>query len=120
MTPALEAYLDMTELLARVDGDRELLVELLGLFQEDFPRLQEALRLAVEAGNASQVEKAAHTLKGLFANLSIKLASQCAARVELAARAGEAQQILSAMAELDYAEAGLTEAVASFIVGTEP
>ena len=46
---ALEQYVDMTELLHRVEGDRELLMELLTLFQEDFPRLRDALHAAVDS-----------------------------------------------------------------------
>jgi HPt (histidine-containing phosphotransfer) domain-containing protein len=117
---ALERYVDMTELLARVDNDRELLVELLTLFQEDFPRLRDELHAAVDAGNQNQAEKAAHTLKGMLANLSIKHADQLAASVEIAARAGDAQEIQKAMAGFDREETGLLAAVESFISGRNP
>ncbi len=117
---ALEQYVDMAELLARVEDDRELLMELLMLFQKDFPRLREALQFTVHAGDPYQVEKAAHTLKGMFASLSVKQASQLAANVELAARTGDAQRIIEAMAELDREEAGLAAAVESFMAGREP
>jgi two-component system, sensor histidine kinase and response regulator len=117
---ALERYVDMTELLARVDNDRDLLVELLTLFQEDFPRLRDELHAAVDAGNPSQAEKAAHTLKGMLANLSIKHSNQLAASVEIAARAGDAQEIQKAMASFDREETGLLAAVESFIAGNNP
>ena len=86
---ALERYVDMTELLARVDNDSELLV-------------------------------AAHTLKGMLANLSIKHADQLAASVEIAARAGDAQEIQKAMAGFDREETGLLAAIESFISGRNP
>jgi HPt (histidine-containing phosphotransfer) domain-containing protein len=117
---ALERYVDMTELLARVDNDRDLLVELLTLFQEDFPRLRDELHAAVDAGNQNQAEKAAHTLKGMLANLSIKHADQLAASVEIAVRAGDAQEIQKAMAGFDREETGLLAAVESFISGRNP
>jgi HPt (histidine-containing phosphotransfer) domain-containing protein len=117
---ALEQYVDMTELLHRVEGDRELLIELLTLFQEDFPRLRDALHAAVDSKDQIQVEKTAHTLKGMLANLSVKQASRLAANVEIAARTGDAQRILEAVAELDRDEQGLVEAVESFIAGVEP
>ena len=117
---ALERYVDMTELLARVDNDRELLVELLTLFQEDFPRLRDELHAAVDAGNQNQAEKAAHTLKGMLANLSIKHAAQLAASVEIAVRAGDAQEIQKAMAGFDREETGLLAAIESFISGRNP
>ncbi len=117
---ALERYVDMTELLARVDNDHELLMELLALFREDFPRLRDALHVAVDTGNPNQVEKAAHTLKGMLANLSMKHAGQLAARVELAARAGDAQEIRKAMADFDREVTGLPAAVELFIADRNP
>ena len=117
---ALECYVDMTELLARVDNDRELLVELLTLFQEDFPRLRDEMHAAIDAGNPNQAEKAAHTLKGMLANLSIKHAVQLAASVELAARAGDAQEMQKAIAGFDREETGLLAAVESFLAGRNP
>ncbi len=117
---ALEHYVDMTELEARVDHDRELLVELLTLFQNDFPRLRDALHAAVDAGNLKQVEEVAHTLKGMLANLAIKLPCQLAAGIELAARAGDAQQVQKALSKFDREEAGLLAAVESFIADRNP
>jgi len=117
---ALEQYVDMAELLHRVEDDRELLMELLALFQEDFPRLRDALHSAVDSKDPIQVERTAHTLKGMLANLSVKHASRLAANVEIAARTGDARRILEAMAELDREEQGLVAAVESFIAGVEP
>lgn len=116
----LERFVDMTELNARVDNDRELLVELLTLFQEEFPRLRDSLHAAVDAGNLKQVEEIAHTLKGMLANLAIKLPSQHAAGVEFAARAGDAQAVQKAVAKFNREEAGLLAAVESLIAGRNP
>lgn len=116
----LERFVDMTELNARVDNDRELLVELLTLFQNEFPRLREALHAAVDAGNLNEVEEVAHTLKGMLANLAIKLPSQLAASIEFAARAGDAQEVQKALAKFDREEAGLLAAVESLIAGRNP
>jgi HPt (histidine-containing phosphotransfer) domain-containing protein len=116
----LERFVDMTELNARVDNDRELLVELLTLFQTEFPRLHEALHAAIDSGNLNQVEEIAHTLKGMLANLAIKLPSQLAAGVEFAARAGDAQEVQKAVARFDREEAGLLAAVEAFIAGRNP
>ncbi len=117
---ALERYVNMSELLARIDNDHELLIELLTLFQADFPRLRDALHVAVDKGNPNQVEKAAHTLKGMLANLSMKQADQLAARVKLAARAGDAQEIQKATADFDREVAGLLAAVELFIADRNP
>jgi HPt (histidine-containing phosphotransfer) domain-containing protein len=44
---AQNSRVNFTELLERVDGDRELLRELLGIFKREFPRVFQQLRQAV-------------------------------------------------------------------------
>ena len=114
-----EQYVNMTELLARVDNDRELLAELFALFQKDFPRLRDALHGAVDSGNPLQVEEAAHTLKGMLANLSIKQGAELAAGVEAAAHTGDMLQIGQAVAAFHRETAGLPAALHSFRTGWE-
>ena len=55
-------------MLARLDGDRELAVELAGIFVEECPRMLQRLREAVAAGSADEVRRAAHALKGSVSN----------------------------------------------------
>lgn len=117
---SLEQYLNMPELLARVENDRELLAELFALFQGHFPRLRDALRGAVDSCDPSQAEKAAHTLKGMLANLSIKHGAALAANVEAAARAGDEREIQQALAAFDGEETGVLAAVDGFMAGGEP
>jgi HPt (histidine-containing phosphotransfer) domain-containing protein len=117
---SLEQYVNMPELLARIDNDSELLTELLALFQEEFPRLRDALHNAVHTGDARQVEKAAHAMKGMLASLSIEHGAALAANVEAAARAGDAREIQQAMAAFDGEETGLLAAVGTFMAGGEP
>jgi two-component system, sensor histidine kinase and response regulator len=116
---SLEQYVNMPELLARVDNDNELLAELLALFQDEFPGLRDALHNAAHAGDPRQVEKAAHALKGMLANLSIKHGATLAANVEAAARAGDKREIQQAMAAFDAEETGLLAAVDRFMAGGE-
>jgi HPt (histidine-containing phosphotransfer) domain-containing protein len=112
---SLEGYLNLAELLARVEDDRELLADLLNLFQEDFPRLRAALRSAAESGNAAETQKAAHALKGMLANLSMRRAAELAAGVEAAARAGDPLEIEKALAAFDREQQGLLASVNSFL-----
>ena len=57
-----------TELLALMDGDRELLQELIDVFLEDAPRRIEDVRHALDTGDAVGLYRAAHTLKGSAGN----------------------------------------------------
>lgn len=117
---SLEQYVDLPELLARVENDQELLAELLALFLKDYPRLRDTLHHAVHAGDPRQVEKAAHTLKGMLGNLSIKHGAERAANVEAAARTGDAREIQQGIAALEEEETGLLAAVSAFMAGGEP
>jgi len=107
----------MTELLARVDHDRELLAELFTLFQESFPRLQHALHSAVDSDDWLQAAKTAHTLKGMLANLSIKQGAELAAGVEAAARTGDAQQIRLVVSAFNQEAAEFSAALDGFMTG---
>lgn len=117
---AIEQYVDMPELLARVENDRELLSELLALFLKDYPKLRDVLHHAVHAGDARQVKEAAHALKGMLANLSIQHGAELAAKVDAAARAGDAREIELAVAAFDAEGTGLLAAVAAFMAGGKP
>lgn len=81
--------LDRVELLARVDGDRNLLAEIVRLFVEERPALLESMETALRDGQAQDLARAAHKAKGAFGNLSAPLAQQAAVELELLARHGE-------------------------------
>jgi len=61
---------DREELLERVDNDMELLRHLFELFTRDYPTLLDEMQQAVDAGQAEDLQRAAHTLKGMLGNLS--------------------------------------------------
>jgi HPt (histidine-containing phosphotransfer) domain-containing protein len=81
--------LDRVALLERVDGDRQLLAELVRLFVEGRPALLTAMENALRDGDAKELACAAHKAKGVFGNLSGPLAQQAAAELELLARRAE-------------------------------
>ena len=81
--------IDLAELFARVENDRDLLRDLLSLFKEEFPRHQQALREAVESLDTARAAREAHTLKGMLSNLAAREAAGAAAVLESQARSGE-------------------------------
>jgi len=74
--------LDKDEVLARVDGDMELLRELHGIFVAEYPKLLSRVREAMTERNGDALGKAAHTIKGMLANLGAKSAAEAALRLE--------------------------------------
>jgi len=79
---------DQAAALARVEGDAELLTELVTLFLEDYPRQLAAIRGALATGDAQALTKHAHTLKGSVGNFAAPEAFEAARQLELAGREG--------------------------------
>ena len=63
--------IDKNEVLGRVDGDIELLRELHGIFVAEYPKLLTKVREAMSERNGEALGKAAHTIKGMLANLGL-------------------------------------------------
>lgn len=81
--PSVDAQtFNYSELLERVDNDRELMRELLEIFKKDFPRHREELQAAVASGDLRRVQVIGHTLKGVFGNLAAGRAAVLAAQLE--------------------------------------
>jgi len=80
---------DPEEVLARVEGDRTLLAELVDIFKVESPRLLTDLRRCIEANDAKGTEYAAHALKGSVGNFGAHAASDAALALELLGRGGD-------------------------------
>lgn len=77
-----EPIVNVDELLARVDNDAELLRELIAIFKTEFPRHLSALRQAIGQGDLKNIQKSAHTLKGMLLSLGATRAAAAAATLE--------------------------------------
>ncbi|MBI1764108.1 MAG: PAS domain S-box protein [Acidobacteria bacterium] len=82
-----EKVFDETALLAQVEGDTELLTELVELFAGDSPRLLTELKQALDTGHSKAVAQAAHALKGAASNFGAQDVVALARRLEEAGRA---------------------------------
>ena len=112
-------FVDLSELLGRVENDRELLAELFAMFQQEFPILQDELHDAMRMKNLLRIATAAHTLKGLLANLSMRHCAKLAASIEAAARSEDIPAIYVTLAAFDLEIAALPSAVSAFISGQQ-
>ena len=93
--------IDYEMALGRVGGDRDLLAELAGMFEEEYPRLLEGVRIGLRTGNGDAVNAAAHQLKGLLAQFGADRARDAAYALEAAGRAGDLHQAAEAFTELE-------------------
>jgi len=87
---------DLDDALARIEGDRELLEEIVSIFIAECASNMDAIRQAHSAGDARLLERLAHTVKGASANLGAVAVSQAAFRIEKTAASGD----LASCAEL--------------------
>jgi two-component system, sensor histidine kinase and response regulator len=78
--------IDLASALERLDGDRALFDELTHLFEQECPKVIEAMRHAIATRDARSLEQQAHALKGSSANLGALAVSHAAAEIERIAR----------------------------------
>ena len=83
---AIEQVLNLAELQQRVDGDAELLLEIVNLFIEHRPNIMGELQKGLAAGDCRAVEHAAHQLKGSIGNFAALIALQPALELEMMGR----------------------------------
>ena len=69
-------------IMERVDGDRELLNEIVELFLAECPKLVSNVKEAIAKQDSKTLEFAAHTLKGAVGNLAASKAYSCAQELE--------------------------------------
>jgi len=105
--PAAASSVDAAELMARVDGDRELLAELVEIFRAESPRLLAELRRCVAAGDAHGVQEAAHAIKGTVGNFAGHAASEAALALEKMGQRGQLVDASACATRLETAVAAL-------------
>jgi two-component system, sensor histidine kinase and response regulator len=81
--------LDTAAALSRVEGDRDLLEELVRLFMEECPGNLNEIRHAVDTGDADVLLRLTHTIKGAAMNLGALKVSDAASALEDHTRGGD-------------------------------
>jgi signal transduction histidine kinase/CheY-like chemotaxis protein/HPt (histidine-containing phosphotransfer) domain-containing protein len=79
---------DWEAALERVNGDRELLAELVQLFLREYPGWVGEMNRGLAAGEAPLVKRAAHNVKSCLGNFGARAAYERALRVEAIGREG--------------------------------
>jgi HPt (histidine-containing phosphotransfer) domain-containing protein len=100
-TTASPTAFDPAIVLQRVDGDQELLKEVITLFLEDTPGLLAEIRLAAARGDGEALERASHTLKGSVGNFGARAAQELALALELMGRQRDFARAADTAARLD-------------------
>jgi two-component system sensor histidine kinase/response regulator len=93
--------LDHAEMLAVMEGDYGLLLELAEIFLADTPPLMTRLRDAVTQRDSSRIASLAHRIGGSAGNFRARSAASAARQMEEMARRGDLQNVEMAWADLE-------------------
>ncbi|MGO9640195.1 MAG: PAS domain S-box protein [Candidatus Acidiferrales bacterium] len=111
--PVAEPF-DFAAQMDRVEGDVELLTDLIQLFLDDLPRQVDVLRKAVEECDLKGIEREAHRLRGSAGSLGAPAVSAAAARLEKSGREGNYPAARAGWAELEGEIVRLESALRNF------
>jgi HPt (histidine-containing phosphotransfer) domain-containing protein len=84
-----EEIIDLKDVLERVQDDKELLAELLDIYQEDFVIKRKALGDAIVAHDIAKIKEVAHSMKGSSGNISAKPLHAACLQLETLAKEGK-------------------------------
>ncbi|MFA5059152.1 MAG: Hpt domain-containing protein [Candidatus Omnitrophota bacterium] len=93
--------IDLNEVLERVQDDKELLLELIGIFLGDCPAKLSAMKMAAEKKDFGQIKDLAHSLKGASANISAKKISAIFLQIEQMAKNNDAASTLQLLTQVN-------------------
>jgi HPt (histidine-containing phosphotransfer) domain-containing protein len=91
---------DMARALERMGDDRGLLGQIIDVILEDSRPLLDAVETALGARAFPEVERAAHSLRGLVSNVGCDVVRERATRIEQFARGEDAEAIADALPAL--------------------
>ncbi len=110
-----EFLFDPGVVLKRVDGDRDLLKEIAGLFFDSTPALLTEIGNAITRGDSNALERASHTLKGSVGNFGVRHAFDLAFALEQMGRNGDFARAREIFEQLQQQVALLGPALESFL-----
>ena len=113
MRQAVGNGFDLSEALARTDGDLELLQELGQRFLQELEDLLDDMRCAISGGDCAALSVAAGDLKGSASNFGAHAAAAAALRLEQMGESGVIEGADGVLAELDSSMARLRPALES-------
>jgi CheY-like chemotaxis protein len=93
--------IDLTEALESVEGDHDLLSEMVRAFLEDSPRMMSAIREAIRCREPRALQQAAHGLKGSMLAVGARTGSERASELESMGASGQLHRAHEAFARLE-------------------
>lgn len=92
---------ERARVLQRLGGDENLFRELVEYFVEDSAQILDQMRAAARSRDAAELERAAHSIKGLAANFEGRAAVEIARDIEGLAQSGSIESLEPLIGQLD-------------------
>ncbi len=96
-----EEIIDLKDVMERVQDDKELLLELLDIYQEDFVAKRQALGEAIAAKDIGKIKEVAHSMKGSSGNISAKSLHASCLKLEALAKEGNVEAMSPVLVAID-------------------
>jgi PAS domain S-box-containing protein len=110
----MDLIFNRSAVLDSLDGNADLLHEIVGIFLTRFPNQMEKIREAIATRDAKILERAAHALKGSAANLLAGGVVEAALQLEMMGRAGTFNRSGEALQALEEEIVKLQNALGEF------
>jgi HPt (histidine-containing phosphotransfer) domain-containing protein len=107
----IESVVNLAAALALVDGDRELLGELVGVFLHEYPGQMASVRDAVERRDPRGLRRTAHLLKGSLSAFGGNPAFDMAAHLETRGMDGDMAGAAADLPKLERASEALRDSL---------
>ena len=109
-TPPPDSVFDPV-MLAELRSMRDILPELIEVFQSEVRVRLDAMRTAVEQGDAEQLRQLAHSVRGAAGNMGGRNLAACCSQLEKIGRAGSVQGAAALLPEMELHYAQLCQAL---------
>jgi len=107
-----EEIIDLKDVLERVQDDKELLVELLDIYQEDFATKRQVLGTAIATQDIVKIKEVAHSMKGSSGNISARPMYKACLQLETLAKENKTDGMLDVTTLID----GYFEEIKTFTI----
>jgi CheY-like chemotaxis protein len=111
---------DWAQALQTVQGDEQLLREVLSALLEELPTMMESVRTAAAADDAAQLRNAAHTLKGSLGCCGAQAAHAAAYRLETVAAQQDMAQAQESLLALEREVARIPPVLIDYLKRAKP
>jgi len=103
--------IELEEVMERVQDDKELLLELLDIFQEDYREKRIKMDKLIQKQGFEELKNIAHSLKGASSNISAKKIFVTFAKLEDVAEKGNVEEIRQLIAQIDRQYEELSQSI---------